>query len=214
MHPPSQPHFQPQLHPPPQRSPTWTITEHAPVLLAIARATIRAELCGRAGECDGIPLPPEDFALHAPAGCFVSLHDLLTNRLRGCVGRLDAKDPMWRAVQRAAAGVLDDPRFTDYPVTSDELPRLVIEISLLSPLVDRGHPLDFDVELDGIYLSCGDRTGCFLPQVARETGWGREQLLERLCVEKMGLPPASWRSPHARLQTFTTIIIGPEPFDV
>ena len=41
----------------------------------------------------------------------------------------------------------------------------------------------------------------------------REQLLERLCVEKMGLPAASWRSPHAKLQTFTTIIIGPEPFD-
>jgi AmmeMemoRadiSam system protein A len=190
----------------------WTVPDSRAALLEIARAAIRAALCGREG-CDGIALPPDDAALLEPAGCFVSLHELLTNRLRGCVGRLDASEPMWRAVQRAASGVLEDPRFTAHPVTLAELPRLLIEISLLSPLVDRRSPLDFDLEIDGIYLTCGERSGCFLPQVARETGWGREQLLERLCIEKMGLPAASWRLPHAKLQTFTTLIVGPAPFD-
>ena len=60
---------------------------------------------------------------------------------------------------------------------------------------------------------CGGRTGCFLPQVARETGWTREQLLGRLCSEKMGLPAAFWMQAGAQLMTFTTLIIGPEPFE-
>ena len=50
-------------------------------------------------------------------------------------------------------------------------------------------------------------------QVARETGWNREQLLTRLCVEKMGLTPHAWREPGAKLMTFSTVILGPEPFE-
>jgi len=51
--------------------------------------------------------------------------------------------------------------------------------------------------------------------VARDTGWTREQLLDRLCTEKLGLHPASWRhAPMVKLQRFTTLVIGPEPFEV
>jgi AMMECR1 domain-containing protein len=49
--------------------------------------------------------------------------------------------------------------------------------------------------------------------VARETGWTREQLLSRLCVEKMGLPADAWKLPGAKLQVFTTSVVGPEPFE-
>ena len=43
-------------------------------------------------------------------------------------------------------------------------------------------------------------------------GLSREQLLERLCTEKMGMPALAWKSPDAKLQTFTALILGPEPF--
>ena len=67
---------------------------------------------------------------------------------------------------------------------------------------------------EGIYLTWGEtRAGCFLPQVAQETGWSKEQLLARLCVEKMGLPPEAWKDLRAKLFVFTTLVIGPEPFD-
>jgi hypothetical protein len=57
------------------------------------------------------------------------------------------------------------------------------------------------------------RTGCFLPQVARETGWIREQLLSRLCTEKMGLQPEAWKHPGAVLEIFSILVVGPEPFE-
>jgi len=178
-------------------------------LLDLARGAIRESL----GGCAESEVPPEAPALQQPAGCFVSLHDLQTHALRGCVGRLDAQQALWLAVRDSARSVLTDPRFTDRPVTLQELPRLEIEISVLSPLRAVGHPLDFDLVEHGIYLTMGGRTGCFLPQVARETGWSKEQLLSRLCTEKLGLAAVAWKHPDARLLTFTALIVGPEAFE-
>jgi AmmeMemoRadiSam system protein A len=181
-------------------------------LLDVARAAIRATVFGRPVE------PPADAGddpeLKQPAGCFVSLHEAGTHRLRGCVGRLEAREPVLRAVHDAAVSVPGDPRFEHCdPIRPDELPRLEIELTILSPLRDVPHPLDFEPLAHGIYLTLGGHGGCFLPQVARDTGWDREQLLERLCTEKLGLPPHAWRHPSAKLQTFDAEIIGPEPFD-
>jgi len=118
-------------------------------------------------------------------------------------------------VQLAAVGVLEDPRFALDPVRCDELPHLEIEITVLSALCDCVDLLDFEPSRDGIYLTVGDLSGCFLPQVARDTGWTREQLLDRLCAEKLGLSPASWRrEANVKLERFTTLIIGPEPFEL
>ena len=181
--------------------------EHQRALLDVARGAIRAALNG------GFSPPlPEDPELCQPAGCFVSLHESAGHRLRGCVGRLDAKGPLGQTVAMMAQAVLEDPRFLTHPVTWEDLPRLDIELSILSPLRPAGNMLDFDLLNDGIYITYGEYSGCFLPQVARETGWSKEQLLERLCTEKMGLPAIAWRHPAARLQRFTVQLIGPVRF--
>jgi AmmeMemoRadiSam system protein A len=188
--------------------------QHQRLLLDAARYAIRQSLCGERSPEPDDSADLADPVLAQPAGCFVTLHRLVTHELRGCVGRLDAVDPLVRAVRRAAASVLQDPRFGDDPVRMEELPRLQIDVSVLSPLRPADHPLSFDLHNDGIYLIWGDRAGCFLPQVARETGWGKEQLLARLCVEKMGLAPMAWQDPRAKLYHFTTIEVGPEPFEL
>lgn len=183
-------------------------------LLDIARRTIR-HLLTREGDEPTPELSAETFndpELQQPAGCFVSLHEIGTERLRGCVGCLDAKLPLIQAVQQGADSVLHDPRFVTHPVRADELSNLEIEITVLSPLVFARDCLDFDLVEHGIHLTIGDESGCFLPQVARETGWSREQLLERLCMEKLGLPRDAWKQPGARLERFTTTIVGPETF--
>jgi AmmeMemoRadiSam system protein A len=186
---------------------------HCRTLLAVARDAIRRTLRGDPPAETGEDAPIADPVLAQPAGCFVTLHRRRTHELRGCVGRLDAADPLLHTVRRAAVGVLRDPRFHDHPVRPAELPELDIDISVLSPLRAVAGPLEFDLLGDGVYLTWGERTGCFLPQVARETGWTKQQLLARLCVEKMGLPPGAWQDTHAKLFVFTTVIVGPEPFE-
>lgn len=151
--------------------------------------------------------------IQEPAGCFVSLHALAGHHLRGCVGRIDATQPLITALRTASKSVLQDPRFARNPVRLEELASLSIEVSVLSPPTPAASPEDFEPTEQGIFLTVANRTGCFLPQVARETGWTREQLLDRLCYEKLGLPASSWRSPQAQLHVFSVQVIGPEPFE-
>lgn len=183
--------------------------EQRAAVLDVARGLIRDALA-QGPASHSLRLDP---VFHQPAGCFVSLHALIDHRLRGCVGRLDATRPLVEALRSAAVHVLEDPRFTDNPVRLDELADLELEVSVLSPARPVGDPLDFDPLEHGIYLTFGARTGCFLPQVARETGWTREQLLDRLCTEKLGLPAPTWRHPQAKLHVFSVTVIGPEPFE-
>jgi AMMECR1 domain-containing protein len=123
-----------------------------------------------------------------------------------------ANQPLVEVVGLMARSVLADPRFEDRPVSADELADLEIEISVLGPLRLLDGPDGFDPLNEGIYMTLNQRRGCFLPQVARETGWTRQQLLERLCSEKLELPANAWRDPQARFEAFPVEIIGPEPF--
>jgi len=55
-------------------------------------------------------------------------------RLRGCIGYTEAVAPLFKVVQECAvAAATEDPRFP--PVSSNELPSLRVEISVLTPLV-------------------------------------------------------------------------------
>jgi AmmeMemoRadiSam system protein A len=179
-------------------------------LLDLARHVIRAELTHNPINLSAAP--SSDPVLNSPAGAFVSLHELNTHRLRGCVGRLDATAPLYRAVIAGAKNVLNDPRFTQHLVTADELPKLEIEITVTWPLQPAAHVTDFDPLNDGIYLTIAGRAGCFLPQVAHDTGWDKQTLLNRLCTEKLGMPADAWKLPQAKLEKFHTLLIGPEPF--
>jgi AmmeMemoRadiSam system protein A len=185
--------------------------EQRGILLGVARTAIRALLA------DQKPPPPAECAAHPelnhPAGCFVSLHEMRTHRLRGCVGRIESTASLLVTVHESAINVLEDPRFRTIPVRIGDLPQLELELTVLSPLVVAAGCLDFEPQTQGIYLTVAGRSACFLPQVARETGWDRDQLLQRLCSEKLGLSSDAWRQPGATLRTFTAEIIGPEAFE-
>jgi AmmeMemoRadiSam system protein A len=184
--------------------------EQRRILLETARQTIRFTLAGQSAPLDS----PNDSGVGQLAGCFVSLHTLGDHRLRGCVGRLDAKEDLILALRQAAQSVLKDPRFAASPVRIDELPQLEIELTVICPMTPAEHCLDFDPLEDGIYLTIDQRSGCFLPQVGRETGWTRQQLLMRLCEEKLGVGGDRWLDESAKLMKFKTIIVGPEPFEL
>ncbi len=185
---------------PPEQAPPLSAAERR-ALLALARRVLE-----RLFLTDTVPLPrPDSPALRAPRGAFVTLKE--KGELRGCIGRMVPDTPLALTVARMAVqAALHDPRFP--PVKSWELSSLEIEISALTPFAPVSGPGAVVVGRDGVLLEKGARSAVFLPQVAPEQGWNREELLGRLC-EKAGLEAECWKR-GARLSTFQAEVFAEE----
>ncbi len=159
--------------------------EDKKALLALARETITRLLTAQT-----VPLarglPPR---LDAYRGVFVTLKK--RGRLRGCIGRMIADMPLGQLVgAMAVQSAFHDSRFPE--LRAEELKDVEIEISVLTPMKPVRGPGDIVVGRDGVLIRKGGRSAVFLPQVATEQGWGREEMLDNLAV-KAGLPPDAWR---------------------
>jgi AmmeMemoRadiSam system protein A len=131
-------------------------------------------------------------------GVFVTLH--VRNRLQGCIGVIEAEEPLGEAIVRcAASAALEDPRFA--PMNNEQLRELSIEISLLSPMEPIA-PESIEIGRHGLFLRLHAQRGLLLPQVAIEHRLTREQFLSETC-RKAGLRGEAWRDPEARLFGFT-----------
>jgi hypothetical protein len=170
-------------------------------LLRLARQTLKAVVNKR-------PLPevkPDGLArqLAEPGACFVTL----TKRgaLRGCIGHLTAREPLYRSVmENAESAALRDYRFS--PVQPEEVDKLEIEISVLTepkPL-SFSSPEDLLNKLvprqDGVILQIGPARATYLPQV-----W--EQLPDKVTfmnslAQKAGCEAAAWRQPGTAVQIY------------
>ena len=145
------------------------------------------------------------FTLHSSlkqkCGAFVSLHK--HGRLRGCIGHFGEDYPLYEMVaDMARAAAFEDPRFM--PVTRDELKDLDIEISVLTPM-RRIQSLDeFELHRHGIYIKKGYRSGTFLPQVADEVNWTKEEFVGHCSRDKAGLGWDGWRD--AELYVYEAIV--------
>lgn len=172
-------------------------------LLDVARQMVEAVVSGRQPPQMQVDHPE----LQKEQGAFVTLKT--DGRLRGCIGRFVAQKPLWQVVRdMAVAAAAQDPRFAGNRIQPDELPRLDVEVSVLSPLEKIDNPLDIELGTHGIYIKKGVRTGCFLPQVATETGWDKEQFLGKCCSGKAGLAPDAWKDPDTEVYVFTAQVIG------
>jgi AmmeMemoRadiSam system protein A len=171
-------------------------------IVALARASLEAAVRGLVP-----PTPPAADFLARRAGAFVSLH--AAGQLRGCIGQPEPHDPLGSVVVHcAAAAAREDPRFP--PVAPGELPRLVVEVSVLTPPRD-ADPAAIEVGRHGLIVSQGRRRGLLLPQVAVEWGWDREAFLAHTC-RKAGLAPDAWRQ-GAQIQAFEAEIFSEPPSD-
>jgi AmmeMemoRadiSam system protein A len=172
-------------------------------LLKVARDTVEAVINRR-------PLPKpksDDPELNAHCGCFVTLKN--RDRLRGCIGQFTSEVPLIElVVEMAKASATGDPRFFDSPIKADELKDLDVEISVLSPLQRTDNPLSLRLGIDGIYVKRGWASGCFLPQVATETGWSKEEFLSYCCAHKAGIAADAWKKPGTEVYLFTAEVFG------
>ncbi|MFH1080502.1 MAG: AmmeMemoRadiSam system protein B [Pseudomonadota bacterium] len=173
------------------------------VLLAFVRETITRHLSGQTVPRAQGP----GAALQQKRGVFVTLKK--HGNLRGCIGRMIPDKPLHiLAGDVALQSALEDPRFR--PVTLDELKDLEIEISVLTPMAPVPGGDRIVVGRDGVLIRKGGRSAVFLPQVAPEQGWGRDEMLEHLC-RKAGLLPGSWKE-GAELLTFQAIVFSEADF--
>ena len=139
--------------------------------------------------------------LHAKCGAFVSLHE--HGHLRGCIGHFGEDVPLHEIVaEMARAAAFEDPRFS--PVRREELEDIDIEISVLTPM-RRIQSLDeFELHRHGIYIRKGYRSGTFLPQVADEVDWTKEEFVGHCSQDKAGLGWNGWR--NAELYVYEAIV--------
>ena len=180
--------------------------EERRALIDIAKAAVAAAARGEAYE----PPEPASEALRVDGAAFVTLK--ARGELRGCIGMVEAYDPLYRCVaQVARSAAVEDPRFN--PVSPGEVAGLSVEISVLTAPETVTAPTTVVVGRDGWIVSRGGRRGLLLPQVPEEQGWSREQFLDGTC-RKAGLPTGCWRDADTRIQRFRAVVWGEDLADI
>lgn len=171
-------------------------------LLKIARKTMEAFV--QKGEV--LEFNESDPRLSSTEGAFVTIHQ--HGQLRGCIGNIIGEGPLYKTIRNMAiSSATRDPRFS--PVTKDELAEIEIEISVLSVPQKISDPNQVQPGIHGVVVSRDPRhQGVFLPQVATEQGWSREEFLSNLCAHKAGLPADCWKDPQTTLEIFTADVFS------
>jgi len=136
-------------------------------------------------------------------GAFITLKR--HGQLRGCIGYIEAVKPLWKTIEDCTISAASrDPRFE--PVRPDEIPDILVEISVLTPLQDVQNIDSIEVGQHGLLISKGMYRGLLLPQVATEYNWNREQFLEHTCL-KAGLPKHAWKE-GAKIKMFSADVFS------
>jgi len=172
-------------------------------LLSFARETISHLFLA-----DTTPLARNfNAALQQLSGGFVTLKK--RGELRGCIGRVIGDEPLGKIIgTMAIQAAFNDVRFN--PLTADELNDIEIEISVLTPMKPVAGAADIVVGRDGALLGKDNHQAVFLPQVAAEQKWNREELLDNLC-RKAGLETGCWKK-DAQLSTFQAVVFSESEF--
>ncbi len=166
-------------------------------LVQLARAAIAGELGFVAHD-----LPRTDW-LEEPGATFVTL--TLHDRLRGCIGSLEAYRPLVDDVRHnARAAAFQDARFD--PLSKEEFAEVRVDVSLLS----KPEAIRFTSEqdalaqlrpgIDGVILELGRHRATYLPQVWAQLQ--QPQMFLNHLKEKAGLPGDFW-SDEVKLSRYT-----------
>jgi AmmeMemoRadiSam system protein A len=168
------------------------------LLLRIARETVENTVSGSAPDNYSI----DDPVLNTECGAFVTIHD--HGNLRGCIGNITARTPLWKTVMNMAVEAsIRDPRFPS--VSADELDDIDIEISALSPLWKIKDIEEIKIGRHGILIKKGFDQGLLLPQVATENNFNRKSFLEHTCL-KAGLDRNCYKDKNCEIHIFSATV--------
>ncbi len=147
---------------------------------------------------------PQSDIMKKELAVFVTLHK--KGSLRGCIGHMEPRFPLYDAVRRMAVqSATGDPRFPD--VRSQELDEIDIEISVLTPM-EKVNDVKQDIRIgrDGLLLRAGRYQGVFLPQVPVEQKWNLDEYLSNLSRKAGMFDGNGWKK--GTLYTFQAIVFG------
>ncbi len=187
-----------------RRNPMDLSKEEKKTLLGIARKSLE-EYLGNEKLLEDIEKTYQiSEKLKQKTGVFVTLK--IRGHLRGCIGSIVGTTPLYLGVRDSAIkSGLNDPRFM--PVKKEELKKIDIEISVMTPLQRIDDYKKIRLGTDGVIIKKGYYQAVYLPQVATETGWNLDQFLGSLC-EKAGLPAYDYKSPEMEFHIFQALVFG------
>ncbi len=123
-------------------------------------------------------------------GAFVSIY--VNGKLRGCIGGFAQEKTLNELVQNLAVSAARDMRFEN--VKLEELDKMVLEISVLSPLKKIESIDEIVLGKHGIFIQQDFNTGTFLPQVIDKSGWDVKQFLGHCARDKAGIGWDGWKT--------------------
>lgn len=169
-------------------------------LMEIARLSIIEAVTGKS---QSFPIVTEE-RLKENCGAFVTIKE--NGQLRGCIGYIQGVKPLYETVREvAASAAVNDYRFN--PIKPEELDKLELEISALTPLKRIKDVSEIEVGKHGIYMKQGFNSGLLLPQVATEYNWNRDTFLQQTCM-KAGLPSTAWKDKSTEIYIFGAEVFG------
>ncbi len=174
-------------------------------LLKVARQSLVAWLNGEERERGR---RVEKLTEKVGSGAFVSLYR--KTELRGCIGRFTQEEALIPLVDDLAVSSANDYRFET--LSSEDLPFITIEISVLSPLKRIESIDELELGKHGIYIRKGAQSGTFLPQVADKTGWSKEEFVSRCSHDKAHLGSDGWKT--AELYIYEAIVFSEKDFNL
>jgi uncharacterized protein (TIGR00296 family) len=178
--------------------------EEGAYLVRLARSAVETYL--RTGRVE-VPGGAPQRLLSDNYGVFTTIETARESRyeLRGCIGYPEGyRNTVYATVYSAIGACCQDPRFP--PLSLSELPSVVFEVSILSPLAElrespRRYPEVVQVGRHGIVVRRGALAGLLLPQVAVEECWSPEEFLVHACI-KAWLPGDCWLEPDTKVYVY------------
>lgn len=172
-------------------------------LLSIARQTLENHFKGNYKVLkeveNSFPITPP---LKEKSGVFVTLRK--QGDLRGCIGSIIGEEPLWEGIRNnVLKSAFHDPRFP--PLKENELEKVDIEISVMTPLQKIDDYKKIRLGADGVIIRKDNHQAVYLPQVATETGWNLDQFLGHLC-QKAWLPSNAYKSEGIEFYIFQALV--------
>lgn len=142
-------------------------------------------------------------------GVFTTIETLKSGKyeLRGCIGYPQGYfNTLHAVIHSAIAACCQDPRFPALQI--EELPHVIFEISILSPLKTLENAT-IQIGRHGLIVKRGPYSGLLLPQVAVEHCWDVTEFLTNTCI-KAWLPGDCWLDKRTKIYVYEAQIFREE----